>query len=199
MIVVVMGVSGCGKSTVGQALAGSLGWTFLDADDFHPPANVAKMAAGTPLNDDDRWPWLDRVAGELRVVNAAGRHAVLACSALRQASATGWRQPATCASCTSRATCRRSRRDRGAPASLHAGLAAGEPVRDAGASRRRDRHRRARTVGRTGRRHPCRARRREGTPIPKATPRSPKPQVSSKRSARSRRPRTGHARRAPRA
>jgi carbohydrate kinase (thermoresistant glucokinase family) len=85
MIVVVMGVSGCGKSTVGQALAGSLGWKFLDADDFHPPTNVAKMAAGTPLTDDDRWPWLDCVACELRAVNAAGSHAVLACSALRQA------------------------------------------------------------------------------------------------------------------
>ena len=85
MIVVVMGVSGCGKSTVGEALAGSLGWRFLDADDFHPPANVAKMAAGTPLVDEDRWPWLDRLAGEMRAINARGGNAVLACSALRQA------------------------------------------------------------------------------------------------------------------
>jgi carbohydrate kinase (thermoresistant glucokinase family) len=85
MIVVVMGVSGCGKSTVGEALAATLGWRFLDADDFHPPANVAKMAAGTPLADADRWPWLDRLAAEMRAINAAGGHAVLACSALRQA------------------------------------------------------------------------------------------------------------------
>lgn len=85
MIVVVMGVSGSGKSTVGQALARSLGWPFLDADDFHPPANVAKMAAGTPLDDDDRWPWLDRIADELRAILARGGHAILACSALKQA------------------------------------------------------------------------------------------------------------------
>jgi len=85
MIVVVMGVSGSGKTTVGEALAGRLGWRFLDADDFHPPANVAKMAAGKPLTDDDRWPWLDRLAGELRAINVTGGHAVLACSALRQA------------------------------------------------------------------------------------------------------------------
>ncbi len=85
MIVVVMGVTGCGKSTVGAALAGRLGWLFLDADDFHPPANVAKMASGTPLVDEDRWPWLDRIAGELRAIGAAGGSAVLACSALKEA------------------------------------------------------------------------------------------------------------------
>ena len=85
MIVVVMGVTGCGKSTVGAALAGRLGWRFLDADDFHPPANVAKMAAGTPLADEDRWPWLDRLASELRAVDGAGGNAVLACSALKEA------------------------------------------------------------------------------------------------------------------
>ena len=85
MIAVVMGVTGCGKSTVGAALAGRLGWPFLDADDFHPPQNVAKMASGTPLGDDDRWPWLDRVADELRRIDAAGGSAVLACSALKEA------------------------------------------------------------------------------------------------------------------
>ena len=85
MILVVMGVSGCGKSTVGEALAQSLRWPFLDADAFHPPANVEKMAAGRPLTDDDRWPWLDRVAGELMRILAQGEHAVLACSALKQA------------------------------------------------------------------------------------------------------------------
>lgn len=85
MILVMMGVCGCGKSTVGEALAKSLGWRFLDADDFHPPANVAKMAGGTPLTDEDRWPWLDGIADELAAILARGEHAVLACSALRQA------------------------------------------------------------------------------------------------------------------
>ena len=83
MIVVVMGVTGCGKSTVGAALAQRMGWRFLDADDFHPPANVAKMAAGTPLTDGDRWPWLDRLAAELRAIEQSGGSAVLACSALK--------------------------------------------------------------------------------------------------------------------
>ncbi len=85
MIVVVMGVCGCGKSTVGAALGACLRWPFLDADDFHPAANVAKMSLGTPLVDDDRWPWLDRVAAELRSILTRGGHAVLACSALKQA------------------------------------------------------------------------------------------------------------------
>ncbi|MEO8485823.1 MAG: gluconokinase [Betaproteobacteria bacterium] len=84
MIIVVMGVTGCGKSTVGAALAERLGWRFADADDFHPPANVAKMASGTPLTDDDRWPWLDRIADELAAIQSAGGHAVLACSALKE-------------------------------------------------------------------------------------------------------------------
>jgi gluconokinase len=85
MIVVLMGVSGCGKTKVGRALAANLGWPFFDGDDFHPEANVAKMAAGTPLTDADRWPWLDRVAAEMGAVLARGGHAVLACSALKQA------------------------------------------------------------------------------------------------------------------
>ena len=85
MIVVVMGVSGSGKTVVGQALAADLGWPFFDADDLHPEANVAKMAAGTPLTDADRWPWLDRVASEMAVIEGRGENAVLACSALRQA------------------------------------------------------------------------------------------------------------------
>ena len=84
MIVVVMGVTGCGKTTVGAALAQRMGWRFLDADDFHPSANVAKMAAGTPLADEDRWPWLDRLAAELRAIEQSGGSAVLACSALKE-------------------------------------------------------------------------------------------------------------------
>ena len=84
MIVVMMGVSGSGKSVVGQALARDLGWPFFDADDFHPPENVAKMAAGTPLTDADRWPWLDRLAANMGEVEKRGDSAVLACSALRQ-------------------------------------------------------------------------------------------------------------------
>src|SRR5450631_3926682 len=84
MIVVIMGVCGCGKTTVGQALANRLGWPFFDADDFHPPANVAKMATGVALTDEDREPWLDRLAAEMRAVARKGRHAVLACSALKE-------------------------------------------------------------------------------------------------------------------
>lgn len=84
MMVIVMGVSGAGKTTVGEALAAHLGWDFLDADEFHPPKNVAKMASGTPLTDADRWPWLDILNAELRAREVAGRSAVLACSALKE-------------------------------------------------------------------------------------------------------------------
>jgi gluconokinase len=80
VIAVVMGVSGAGKSTLGQALARTLGWRFIDADDYHPAANVAKMAAGAPLDDEDRWPWLDRLNALIRT----GDNAVLACSALKE-------------------------------------------------------------------------------------------------------------------
>jgi gluconokinase len=85
MIIVLMGVSGSGKSTVGVALAKALGWPLVEGDDLHPPANVAKMAAGIPLTDADRWPWLDRIVVELRHVTASGGNVVLACSALKQA------------------------------------------------------------------------------------------------------------------
>jgi gluconokinase len=83
MIVVLMGVCGCGKTAVGEALASALGWRFFDADDFHPPENVAKMAAGQPLQDEDRWPWLDRMAAELGALASRGESSVLACSALK--------------------------------------------------------------------------------------------------------------------
>ena len=85
MIIVLMGVCGCGKTTVGRALAQALGWSFHDADDFHPPANVAKMTAGQPLTDDDRWPWLASVAEAMQRIEAEEGNVVLACSALRQA------------------------------------------------------------------------------------------------------------------
>ena len=80
-----MGVCGCGKTTVGEALSQSIGCRFLDADDFHPQANVDKMASGFPLTDEDRWPWLDIIAEELAQILASGEHAVLACSALKEA------------------------------------------------------------------------------------------------------------------
>lgn len=84
MIVLIMGVSGVGKSTIGQPLAARLGWQFLDADDFHPPANVAKMAAGKPLEDADRWPWLDLLNQKLRLKESENQSVVLACSALKE-------------------------------------------------------------------------------------------------------------------
>ena len=80
-----MGVSGSGKTTVAALLAGRLGWEFADADDWHPPANVAKMHGGTPLTDADRWPWLASVAAWIDATRAIGRHGVLACSALKHA------------------------------------------------------------------------------------------------------------------
>lgn len=82
-IVVVMGVAGSGKSRIGGELAAALGWAFYDADDLHPPENIAKMSAGIPLNDDDRWPWLGAVRAQIDRSHAAGECAVIACSALR--------------------------------------------------------------------------------------------------------------------
>ena len=79
--VVIMGVSGSGKTTVGSALAARLGWRFIDADALHPPANIAKMSGGTPLTDRDRAPWLAAVARQL----ASDGDAIAACSALRRA------------------------------------------------------------------------------------------------------------------
>lgn len=79
-----MGVSGSGKTTVGRLLAAELGLPFADADDYHPPANVAKMAGGQPLTDADRWPWLDALGQVLAKADRNRRGLVLACSALRR-------------------------------------------------------------------------------------------------------------------
>jgi len=84
VILIVGGVSGSGKTTVGALLAGRLGWLFADADDFHPDANVAKMRAGIPLTDDDRLPWLRAIAAWMDERIAAGESAVLACSVLKR-------------------------------------------------------------------------------------------------------------------
>jgi gluconokinase len=85
VILILMGVTGCGKTTVGALLASELGWKFHDADDFHPAANVAKMKSGAPLDDSDRWPWLERLNALLLEAERQGESLVLACSALKQA------------------------------------------------------------------------------------------------------------------
>jgi gluconokinase len=82
---IVMGVSGSGKSTIGEKLAQRLGWKYEDGDGFHPDSNVAKMSAGQPLTDEDRWPWLQAIADEIDRVCSAGDHVVIACSALKRA------------------------------------------------------------------------------------------------------------------
>ena len=84
-IAVVMGVSGSGKTTIARGLADGEGWILLEGDQFHPPANIAKMAAGTPLTDEDRWPWLRAIAARQDQLRAAGQSAVVACSALKRA------------------------------------------------------------------------------------------------------------------
>jgi gluconokinase len=84
MLIVVMGVSGSGKSTLGRKLAAVLGWEFLEGDELHPPANIDRMHAGVALEDDDRWPWLDRIAGWMYSETERGRNGVVACSALKR-------------------------------------------------------------------------------------------------------------------
>ena len=84
MIVIVAGVSGSGKTTVGAMLAGRLGWLFADADDFHPAANIAKMRAGIPLTDEDRLPWLRAIAAWMDEQIALNNPGVIACSALKR-------------------------------------------------------------------------------------------------------------------
>ena len=83
-VLVLMGVSGCGKSTVAALLAGRLGWDFEEGDDLHPPENIAKMAAGHALDDDDRRPWLARVAEWIRAHTDADRPGIVTCSALKK-------------------------------------------------------------------------------------------------------------------
>jgi len=83
MIIVIMGVTACGKSTVGKLLAKQLSVPFIEGDDFHPPENILKMSTGTPLNDDDRLPWLEALSSELKAHEQKGG-AVLACSALKE-------------------------------------------------------------------------------------------------------------------
>jgi len=80
-----MGVSGSGKSTIAEALAGRIGWRCEDGDKFHPASNVAKMSAGEPLTDEDRWPWLKAIADEIDRLCGKNQHAVFACSALKRA------------------------------------------------------------------------------------------------------------------
>ena len=82
---IVMGVSGSGKSTIADKLAERLRWSYEDGDKFHPASNVAKMSAGHPLTDEDRWPWLQAIADEIDRVCRAGQRAVIACSALKRA------------------------------------------------------------------------------------------------------------------
>jgi gluconokinase/6-phosphogluconolactonase len=84
-VLVVMGVSGSGKTTVATGLADRLGWPFAEGDDFHPPANVAKMHGGTPLTDADRMPWLQAIAGWIDARRAAGSGGIVSCSALKRA------------------------------------------------------------------------------------------------------------------
>lgn len=83
-VLVIMGVSGSGKSTVAAMLAGQLGWDLAEGDDMHPDANVEKMAAGIPLDDDDRWPWLDTVSSWIIEHVMAGRPGIVTCSALKR-------------------------------------------------------------------------------------------------------------------
>jgi len=84
VIVIILGVSGAGKTTVGKLLARKLGWHFLEADDFHPTANIKKMRSGVPLVDEDRWPWLENLREIIKRRIEAGENEVVACSVLKR-------------------------------------------------------------------------------------------------------------------
>ena len=133
---VVMGVSGSGKSTIADKLAERLGWSFEDGDKFHPASNVAKMSAGHPLTDEDRWPWLQAIADEIDRVCEAGEHAVIACSALKRAYRDilvhGRNDVRIVYLDGTQAIDRRPARQRERP--FHAAGPAGQPVQDAGAA-----------------------------------------------------------------
>ena len=92
-VLVIMGVSGTGKSTVAGLLAGRLGWDLQEGDDLHPASNVAKMASGQPLTDEDRWPWLDKIAGWIQAHVDSDTPGIVTCSALRRVYRDRLRQP----------------------------------------------------------------------------------------------------------
>src|ERR1044071_2594966 len=83
-VLVIMGVSGCGKTTIAKLLSRELGWSYRDGDEFHPKSNVEKMHSGTPLTDDDRWPWLKAIAAWIDEKRQTGAHAIVTCSALKR-------------------------------------------------------------------------------------------------------------------
>lgn len=83
-VILLMGVAGSGKSTIGAALSRRLDWPYADADEFHPPANVEKMRSGQPLTDDDRWPWLAAISAHIDHIRANKGHAIVSCSALKR-------------------------------------------------------------------------------------------------------------------
>lgn len=84
MIVILIGIAGSGKTTVGQCLAAHLGWRFVEGDDFHSPANVAKMSQGVPLEERDRWPWLRALRAQIVALQQQGKSAIITCSVLKQ-------------------------------------------------------------------------------------------------------------------
>ncbi len=92
-VIIVMGVSGSGKTSVGSALAAALGWTFIEGDAFHPTSNVTKMSRGEALTDEDRVPWLRALRGEIERCRGAGERCVVACSALRRVYRDELRRP----------------------------------------------------------------------------------------------------------
>ena len=140
MIVVLMGVTGSGKTTVGKVLAKELGWKFYDADDYHPASNIEKMHKGIPLTDEDRKPWLQTLAGLIDDARDRGENIVLACSALKHAYQEYLRHhlDAIHYVCLcglgggDQEAARRPNR------TLHEPRPPGQPVRDPGAPRRRD-------------------------------------------------------------